>query len=47
MIINCTKPHHFMQSVELTVAFLYSVLPAIHQHVNFKDLIEKNKKTKG
>ena len=30
-----------MQSVEFTVAFLNSMLSAIHQHVNFKDLKER------
>lgn len=33
--------HHFMQSVEFAVAFLNSMLSAVHQHVNFKDLKEK------
>lgn len=32
-----------MQSVEFAVAFLHSMLSAIHQHINFKDL-EKRKK---
>lgn len=33
-----------MQSVEFTVAFLNTVLSAVHQHVNFKDLKEKREK---
>lgn len=35
---------HFMQSVEFTVAFLHTVLSAIHQHVNLKDLKQRGKK---
>lgn len=30
--------HQFMQRVEFTVAFLNSMLSAIHQHFNFEDL---------
>lgn len=35
MLLNS---HHFMQSVEFTVAFLHSMLSAIHQHFNLEDL---------
>lgn len=35
------ESHHFMQSVEFAVAFLNSMLSAVHQHVNFKNLKEK------
>lgn len=30
-----------MQSVEFTVAFLNSMLSAIHQHINFEDLEDR------
>lgn len=32
-----------MQSVEFTIAFLNSMLSAIHQHVNLKDLKQRKK----
>lgn len=35
--------HHFVQSVEFTVAFLNTVQSAVHQHVNFEDLTERQK----
>lgn len=37
-MLNSEVSHHFMQGVEFTVAFLNSVLSAVHQHFNFEDL---------